>query len=103
MGEWFNFPENSKLLRHLPNLGNKPLVVLTHDPKALKPGGLVSQWESLTEPIWQQLQVDLATISTNSKHIVVDQAGHNIQFEKPDVVVEAILDVVEEARARSRR
>jgi pimeloyl-ACP methyl ester carboxylesterase len=103
-GEWFNFAANSKLIGHLPNLDNKPLVVLTHDPNGRPPGGLVPpQWESLTEPVWQQLQVELAAISTNSKHRVVEHAGHNIQFEQPQVVADAILDVVQQVRVQSRQ
>ncbi|MFL6603692.1 MAG: alpha/beta fold hydrolase [Steroidobacteraceae bacterium] len=99
MGEWFDFPNNSKLMQNLQGLGHKPLIVLTRDPQAIAPGGLVpAQWEELIEPVWQQLQAQLATLSTNSKHIVVEHAGHNIQFEQPQVVVSAILDIVQQVR-----
>lgn len=102
MGEWFDFPRNSELMRNLHGLGDKPLIVLTRDPKAVGPGGLVpSQWEELTEPVWQQLQTQLAMLSTNSKHIVVDHASHNIQFEQPQVVVNAILDIIRQVKAGS--
>jgi len=100
-GEWFNFPANSQLMQQLPSLGNKPLIVLTRDPNHPTPEGpLPAQWWSLTEPVWQQLQVELTGLSTNSKHRVVEHAGHNIQFEQPQVVVDAILDVVGQVRAR---
>jgi len=101
MGEWFDFPRNSALMRNLQGLGDKPLIVLTHDPKANAHEGLVPpQWEDLTEPVWQQLQMQLAALSVNSKHVVVEHAGHNIQFEQPQVVVDAILDVIQQVRAR---
>jgi len=100
MGEWFDFPRNSELMRNLQGLEDKPLIVLSHDPKTITHGGLVPpQWEELTEPVWQLLQAHLATLSTNSKHIVVDHAGHNIQFEQPQVVVKAILEVIQQAKA----
>jgi pimeloyl-ACP methyl ester carboxylesterase len=100
MGEWFDFPRNSELMRNLQGLGDKPLIVLTRDPKVIAPGGLVPpQWEELTGPVWQQLQAQLATLSTNSKHIVVDHASHNIQLEQPQVVVNAILDVIQQVKA----
>jgi len=68
---------------------------------AAKPAGVVPpQWERLTEPVWQQLQVQLANLSTNSQHKIVPHAGHNIQLEQPQVVIDAILDVVERARAK---
>jgi pimeloyl-ACP methyl ester carboxylesterase len=104
MGEWFNFPKNSDLMRNLHDLGDKPLIVLTRDPNATAGGGLVPrQWEELTEPVWQQLQTQLATLSAHSKHIVVNHAGHNIQFEQPQVVVDAILDVIQQVRASRER
>ena len=69
-------------------------------PNAARPGGLVpKQWEELAEPVWQQLQAQLTTLSTNSMQLIVGQAGHNIQFEKPQVVIDAILDVVQRVRA----
>ena len=101
MGEWFNFPANSKLFQHLPQLGDKPLVVLTRDPKMVTTGGPVPpEWESVTEPVWQQLQDELAAMSSSSRHIVVDHASHNIQLDSPDSVVDAILGVVKQVRAK---
>jgi pimeloyl-ACP methyl ester carboxylesterase len=40
------------------------------------------------------LQVDLASLSTDSKHIVAANAGHYIHHDQPELVVEAILDLV---------
>ena len=31
--------------------------------------------------------------STNSKHIIAEKSGHNIQFDQPDLVVESIRQV----------
>src|SRR5579863_1302439 len=62
-----------------------------------------SRWEALTAPLWQRLQEQLATLSTDSKHIVVEQAGHNIQVDRPQVVVQSILDVVARVRAQAER
>jgi pimeloyl-ACP methyl ester carboxylesterase len=41
----------------------------------------------------------LARQSTNSRHTVVDEAGHEIHLFKPSAVIQAIKDVLE-ARAR---
>jgi len=101
MGEWFNFPANSKLFQHLPQLGDKPLVVLTRDPGTVTTGGPVPrEWESVTGPVWQQLQDELAGMSSNTTHVVVEHAGHNIQLDSPDSVVDAILGVVKQVRAK---
>lgn len=99
MGEWFDFRRNSEELRPLPSLGAEPLIVLTRDPTLKVSGGPVPEkWAELTEPVWQQLQADLARLSTNSRHAVVPHAGHNIQFEQPQVVADAILEVVRAVR-----
>jgi pimeloyl-ACP methyl ester carboxylesterase len=36
--------------------------------------------------------------STNSRQVVVEQAGHRIQDEQPDVIVSAIREVLESSR-----
>jgi pimeloyl-ACP methyl ester carboxylesterase len=99
MGEWFDFRRNTEEMHVLPNLEGRPLVVLTRDPGLKVPDGAVPvQWEELTEPVWQELQTELARLSQNSRHVVVPHAGHNIQFEQPQVVADAILDVLRVAR-----
>ena len=42
---------------------------------------------------WKKLQNEIATLSTNSKHIWID-SGHYIQIEKPKVVIEAINEIL---------
>jgi pimeloyl-ACP methyl ester carboxylesterase len=44
---------------------------------------------------------DQASWSTNSELRVIYNADHYVQFEKPDIVVEAILSVVQKARVNS--
>jgi pimeloyl-ACP methyl ester carboxylesterase len=46
------------------------------------------------------LQRDLAGLSTSSAYRVVEGSGHFIQRDRPDVVVEAIREVVEAVRCR---
>jgi pimeloyl-ACP methyl ester carboxylesterase len=65
------------------NLGNLPLTVLTRTPS-----------KSALSPIWQKLQADLATLSTNSTHLIAEKAGHNIHHDDPKLVVEAVRQIV---------
>lgn len=44
------------------------------------------------------MQRELLTHSSNSKLIVVENSGHRIQTERPEVVIAAIRDVVEKSR-----
>ena len=63
------------------DLGSKPLVVLSEGRR----------WAES----WQALQEDLSRMSTNSEWQVVDGAGHFVQHDQPDVVVDAVRRVIE--------
>ncbi|WP_370529743.1 alpha/beta fold hydrolase [Alkalihalobacillus sp. AL-G] len=39
-------------------------------------------------------QKDLATLSTNSKHIIVKDAGHAIHIDRPQAVTDAIKEML---------
>ena len=52
--------------------------------------------------VWRELQADLARKSTNSSHLVVADSGHDMPFDQPAIVVEAIRAVVEAARTQTR-
>jgi pimeloyl-ACP methyl ester carboxylesterase len=71
--------------------GNLPLVVLAHDPAV---GLEKKKKDPKLEAAWSRWQENLAGLSTNSRLIVVKGCGHEIQTEKPEVVVEAIRSVV---------
>ena len=74
------------------SLGNLPLFVLT----ATDHGGPVEM-----EQAWQDLQNELAQLSTNSVHKVLEGARHESLWADPKYSAEsvaAILDVVEAAQ-----
>jgi pimeloyl-ACP methyl ester carboxylesterase len=80
------------LNRHLSNM---PIAVLSRAVPIRYPRG-VSVEEA--ESVWRDLQVDLTALSTNSRHIIAEQSSHYIHMDQPDVVVDAIQWVVDEAR-----
>lgn len=89
-------------VKEVASLGNLPLVVITRSPSNLV---LAEQMPPLPEEInarllqmWQNMQVELARLSTNSTQVIADHAGHNIQKEEPHLVVDAILKLVNEYR-----
>lgn len=80
-------------------LGDIPLYVLT----GMKPktadvlaelNWSVEQEKQLQET-WRQMHEEQAAWSSNSRHQLVDDAGHYIQFDRPDVVIEAVQWVIE--------
>jgi pimeloyl-ACP methyl ester carboxylesterase len=56
----------------------------------------VEQWHALHEEKIEQKRA-FTTLSTNSKAVEVQDAGHSIHLEDPDAVVNAIHDVMKAA------
>jgi pimeloyl-ACP methyl ester carboxylesterase len=78
-------------------LGDLPLVVLSHDPNTPQP----DLPEDLVKPAndaWQQMQDELAHLSTRGRQVTAKSSGHYIQLDRPDLVVEAIRTVMEQAQ-----
>jgi hypothetical protein len=71
------------------DLGETPLIVLSHG-KSNATSAAEREWEAT----WSSLQQELAALSRTSKHIVVENAGHAIQIDRPDAVIDAVLELV---------
>lgn len=98
-GERIDFTMSAEQVRSAGALEDKPLVVLSHSPRALHPPGLPADLAGKLEGVWSELQRDLLGLSRRSTHIVATHAGHHIQSDEPQLVVDAILSVLREARA----
>ncbi len=87
-------------------LGDRLLVVLTamqtFDAEALTKAGMNVEEERKVQETWKVLQDDMATWSRHSRHEWVD-SSHNIQFDRPDVVIKAVREVVTEVRTATKR
>jgi hypothetical protein len=70
-------------------LGNKPLVN-------------VSTGEGTHSRECAKLQADLLSLSENSKQVVAEKSGHFIIIDRPDVVIDAIRQVVQSVRNNSK-
>ena len=70
-----------------PRLDSIPLTVLTALMSAM------GAW-----PEWAQMQDELAALSSDSEHITAREAGHYIHLDEPDLVVNAIRDLVSRCR-----
>jgi pimeloyl-ACP methyl ester carboxylesterase len=80
-------------LRHpgaLGNLGDLPLVVITHGQPF--PGPMAT-----LEKYWAAGQQRLAALSTNGELVVAHNSNHMIQLDEPQVVVDAIRRVLDAA------
>lgn len=93
--------EGARAFAGLPRRLDVPLVVLTAGSRQRpesRPPELHERWVRIA----REMQEDLASRSTRSRHLVVEGAGHYIHWDRPDVVVEAALDLVRLARGSER-
>ncbi len=79
------------------DLGDTPLVVLTAGEVAAGPG-MPDSIAAALYGTWVTLQDELATLSTNSAHRVIDGSSHYIQHDAPDAVLQAVSEAVESVR-----
>ncbi|NTU62098.1 MAG: alpha/beta hydrolase [Chloroflexi bacterium] len=82
---------------HITALGDIPLIVLSHGKTQQIPG-LSAEVSREFEQISDQLHVELTAQSPNGKRIIAEQSGHYIQLDQPDLVIDAIREVVEAVR-----
>lgn len=78
-------------------LPDVPLIVLRHG----QPFELAGDWPSdEVEQLWLELQTDLAGRTPQGKLIVAERSGHRIHQQQPELVVEAVREIVTEAGTR---
>jgi pimeloyl-ACP methyl ester carboxylesterase len=65
-------------------LGDMPLIVLA-----------AARSSQDLQQVWLELQQELTLLSENSEYRALQEAGHYIQFDQPQEVVEAVRDVVQ--------
>jgi pimeloyl-ACP methyl ester carboxylesterase len=91
-------PVSAQQLRAAPmQMGDKPLLVLTRGMKESSPFSSPEEADRM-EQAWRELQADLASRSSNGKQIIAERSGHFIQFYQPELVIDAIHQVVAAAR-----
>ena len=77
-----------KEIRKKDALRNMPIIVLAADHKLT-----VDQNKK-----WSDFQSDIASLSNKSKKIIVKDSGHYIQLEKPQIVADAIKEIINEVK-----
>ena len=92
---WTSERETRMALRRSP-LHPMPLVVLTHGRSDPAPRGWPGEE---VERLWQQLQRELADLVPGGRLVIATESGHDIQDEQPELVLDAIRDVVLAVRA----
>jgi pimeloyl-ACP methyl ester carboxylesterase len=87
----------------LRELGERPIVVLTavkpFPETALKAMQLTVAQGQEIQRVWKQMHDDEASWSHHSRREIVADSSHYIQFDRPDVVIAAVSDVVDQLRS----
>jgi pimeloyl-ACP methyl ester carboxylesterase len=48
--------------------------------------------------VWAELQDDLAKLTPDARHVTATESGHYIQLQQPELVIDAVREVVEAVR-----
>jgi pimeloyl-ACP methyl ester carboxylesterase len=97
VGEINAFAESAAETASTGSLSDLPLAVLSHDPD--KPSSdLPPDLAKPTNEAWEKMQEELAHLSTRGTQTVAKNSAHYIQIDRPDVVIDAVRNVVEQAR-----
>jgi pimeloyl-ACP methyl ester carboxylesterase len=85
IAEYHAFPLVSDEIRAAGPFGSYPVRVLIATDHPVSPA---------REQLWEQMLASLAAEATHGEPIVVTGAGHVIQVDRPDVVIQTILDLL---------
>jgi pimeloyl-ACP methyl ester carboxylesterase len=69
-----------------PSLGSLPVTVITAGANGI--------------PGWREMQDELAALSISSTHITAEGSGHYVHLDDPEIVVQAIRDMVRRVASR---
>ncbi len=70
------------------------MIVLGHGIPIQGPKKVSPETASGRERIWGEMQADLAVRSTHGELRIAEHSGHNIHLEQPELVIQAIRDVI---------
>jgi pimeloyl-ACP methyl ester carboxylesterase len=87
----------------LRQLEDRPVVVLTatkpYPAATLKAMQMTTEQAQRIQAAWKDMHNDEASWSRHSRHELVPDATHYIQFDRPDVVIAAVREVVNDVRS----
>lgn len=77
------------------SLKDLPIMVLSHGVNMFT--ALSNKEAEQAEKIWQELQAELANLSSKSKLSIAQNSGHNIHIDQPQLVIDAIQQSIDAA------
>jgi len=97
--EGLNWRASVAQVRPIHSLGALPLLVITAG-KSIKIDApdMPDALSAKLDQDWFAMQKELASLSSNSTSLTVPDAGHCVQCDKPDIVIQAIGALLEKVR-----
>ncbi|OJD56615.1 alpha/beta hydrolase [Bacillus sp. N35-10-4] len=90
LSEWKNC---ARSLKELYKTLKVPLIVIGRDPQhsiaQLIKGGMPIEEATQLEAMWQELIHEQVHLSIHSQYIIAEHAGHGIENDRPDIIIEA--------------
>lgn len=100
--EHLDLAASSREVGAITNLGNLPLIVLSHSRAWSIDPNLPKDVSDKIEQQWEQWQNELCRLSTQSSHQTALKAGHYIQQDEPQLVTDAILKIKGAVKNKTR-
>ena len=91
------FPESAAQAATTGSLGDLPLAVLSHDPNVPVPD-IPADLVKPMNVAWEEMQDELTHLSSRGTRTIAKNSSHYIQLDRPEVVIESIHNVVDQAR-----
>jgi pimeloyl-ACP methyl ester carboxylesterase len=98
--EAINTLVSNQQVRDVDTLGDLPLVVISQAPNIPGLGYQIDtspEIDACLRQTWQNMQGTLAGLSSNTSRLTAE-GGHGIPVEQPELIVQAIADLVEQER-----
>jgi pimeloyl-ACP methyl ester carboxylesterase len=86
--------ESDSAVRETGPFEDIPLVIITHGIPSMF-DWLSEEEKEVVENTWQAEQKKMLGLSTNSQLIIAEGSGHNINAEAPEIVIDAVREMVE--------
>lgn len=86
---------NAAQTQPVKTLGDLPLTVISHGQLDAVPPGIGPEIRGEYERTWQELQVEITSLSSRGRRLVAERSGHNILFDQPEMIIQSVLEMVD--------
>lgn len=75
------------------DFGDMPIIVLTHSPYPRNKNWTQEVQDKHTL-IWEDMHTQIAAMSTHGVNMIVPRSGHYVQYDRPEIVIDAVNQAV---------